>query len=225
MQCMTRVAVAMIGMTLGGAHAADTVAVAPDRQDVLAFVMAEQRQYVLEQCLQRAPQTGAQLQAALQQWTADNAAAAARGSVAALTLIPDMGKDGAAQRASIRAHLARDLGPTIEADPAMACQRALNGIRFNVPLQMTGQTLTDPTLRTDIFARAYPVASATLGCTALESIDTEVTSDSGPGADRQVQERWTFKGCGKAQPLDVRYSPGNTGTPFVVSLPGGKATR
>lgn len=214
------VAMAMVGMSGFSAHAVDAAAIAPHRQDLKTFFQSEQIDYLTGQCMQRSPELGRQMQSAAQQWRQDNAAATQRGSDAALKLYPDLGGDIATQRSRVRQQSATALEPGLVADPQVACQQALNGIRFNVPVEMQGPTLTSAMLRADIFKQAYQGAANLLNCDTLQSIQTDVVSDAGGGPQRRIEERWTFKGCDRSIAAAVHYAPAEGGTSLVVSFPG-----
>ncbi|MCW2066571.1 UNVERIFIED_ORG: hypothetical protein M2420_001924 [Stenotrophomonas maltophilia] len=214
------VAMAMAGMSGFSAHAVDAAAVAPHRQDLKTFFQSEQIDYMTGQCLQHSPELGWQMQSAAQQWRQDNAAATQRGSDAALKLYPQLGEDIATQRSRVRQQSAKQTEAELAADPQTACRQALNGIRFNVPLEMQGPTLTSPVLRADIFKQASSGAAILLDCTALQSIQTEVISDGGSGSQRRIEERWSFKGCDRTIAAAVHYAPAEGGTSLVVSFPG-----
>ncbi|PTA71465.1 MULTISPECIES: hypothetical protein [unclassified Stenotrophomonas] len=212
------VAMAVVGMNGFSAHAVDAPS-ALQLQDLKTFFQSEQIDYVTGQCLQRSPELGKQMQTASTQWRRDNADAAQRGSDAALKLYPQLGADIATQRSRVREQTATQLEAGLASNPRTSCQQALNGIRFNVPLEMQGPTLTSPALRADIFKQASTGAATLLDCTALQSIQTEVVSDAGSGAQRRIQERWTFKGCDKSVAASVHYAPDQGGTSLVVGFP------
>ncbi|PZS90417.1 hypothetical protein [Stenotrophomonas maltophilia] len=213
------VTMAVVGMNGFSAHAVNAPS-ALQLQDLKTFFQSEQIDYVTGQCLQRSPELGKQMQTASTQWRHDNADAAQRGSDAALKLYPQLGTDIAMQRSRVREQTSKQLEAGLASDPRTACQQALNGIRFNVPLEMQGPTLTSPALRADIFKQASTGAATLLNCTALQSIQTEVVSDTGSGSQRRIQERWTFKGCDRTVATAVHYAPAEGGTSLVVSFPG-----
>lgn len=214
------VAIAMSGLSGLAAHAMEAAAPATPLQDLKTFFQSEQIDYMTGQCLQRSPELGKQMQSASSQWRQDNAVAVQRGSDAALKLYPQMGGDMATQRSRIREQSAAQLETGLVADPQAACQQALNGIRFNVPVEMQGTTLTSPALRADIFKQASAGALIQLDCTAPQSIHTDVVSDRGSGSQRRIEERWTFKGCDRTVAATVHYAPAEGGTSLVVSFPG-----
>ncbi len=213
-------AIAVCALATGVAQAADQAQVRAHYLDMRMFGQDEMYDYFTAECLKAAPQRGPEMQQALATWRSENGAAIQRGAAAMNRLFPDMGKTEAEARAGIRKQHADSFAAEIAANPDRMCWRGLQNIRFAVPSELTGTTMTDRNLRHDVFKQAYAGAVSLSGCSDFDVIDARVTNDLGKGVSRRIEEVWTFKGCGKEQAATVMHGPAPAGgTNFVVSFP------
>lgn len=218
-------AIVVCALVTGTAQAADQAEIRAHYLDMRMFGQDEMYDYFTDKCLEVAPQHGPAMQQALAKWRADNGAAIRTGAAAMTKYFPDIGKTEAEGRATIRKQHADGFAADFAANPDRMCWRGLQSIRYGVPSELTGTTLTDRNLRHDVFKQAYVGASGLSQCADFDAIDTRVTSDTGTGMSRRIEEAWTFKGCGKEQAATVVHGPApGGGTNFVVSFPNPSST-
>jgi hypothetical protein len=219
MRSVKAVAVGMLVLVCGVSRAADQAEIKAHYLDMRTYAQSVHIHYLTQECLKVAPVQGALMQAELVQWRTENGEAAIRGSDAMLRLMPDAGKTPAEQASMIRESAVGMFAPDLASMPEKTCKRGLNGIRFNVPVDMRGDTLADRNLRYDIFKQAYAPAAGLMQCPDLEAIETHVVSDKGTSGDRVIEESWIMRGCGKEQRATVVYGPSAGKTSLVVSFP------
>ncbi|MDI9237809.1 hypothetical protein QLQ15_02645 [Lysobacter sp. LF1] len=206
-------------LSVGAAQAADQAEVRAHYLDMRVYGLDGMYDYFVDACRKAAPARAVEMEPALAAWRTEQGAAIERGGAAMGRLFPDMGKTDADRRATIHASNAKSFDAEIAADPDRSCWRALQSIRFSVPMEFSGTTLTDRNLRHDVFKQAFVGASALSGCRDFDALEASVVSDTGTGAERRIEERWLFKGCGKEQPATVTHGPAPAGgTNFVVSF-------
>lgn len=209
-----------------GAHAADPAEIREHYLDMRIYGQDGLYDYFTQSCLTAAPARAAEMQPALAAWRTEYGAVIERGRVAAARLYPDWGSTEEARRETLRKRHAETFDAEIAANPDRTCWRGLQSIRFGVPMVMTGTTLTDRNLRHDVFKQAFVGAAALGKCRDFDALDTHVASDTGTGAERRVEETWTFKGCGAQTVATVRHGPApGGGSNFVVSFANPEAKK
>ena len=206
-------------LSCGLSHAADPGSLKENYLDLRTYMQSVQMGYLTEQCLKAAPAQGALMQSAMVQWRVENGDSERRGSVAALRFLPDMGKTSEEQADAIRAQAVSTFAAELASTPDMTCRRGLNGIRFNIPVEIHGATLADRNLRYDIFKQAVVPWMDLMQCTDFDALEAQVVSDKGTGAERVIEERWTLRGCGRQQAATITFGPSLGGTGFVVAFP------
>lgn len=190
-----------------------------DYMDVQTYTQGAMYGYLIEQCAQKAPARVPEMRQAEAAWRAENGEAVERGRAAVARLFPDIGRTEEERMAAMRRQYARIIDAGIAEDPDRACWRTLQSMRFAVPVEMSGTTLTDRNLRYDVFEQARVGVATLSGCRDFDVIETRVVSDIGSGAQRSIEEVWNFKGCGTEQAAKVRHGPApGGGTNFVVSF-------
>ncbi len=195
------------------AGAADQAEIMAHYLDMRAFTQSVQSGYVAGQCAEKLPANAEEIRATLRQWQTENGAAVERGRVAAERLMPELNEP------HVLAETRKAFDPQLAADAPKICKYVVNNLRYGVPLAFSGKTLTDRNLRHDIWKQLYPASVSLMSCQDLDSIQTDVTSETGTGQQRKIVERWVVSGCGKSREATISHQPAEGGgTTFVVGF-------
>ena len=86
--------------------------------------------------------------------------------------------------------------------------------------QFSGQSVTDPLLRKDVYATVERLFSAVTQCRSISTVDSRITNiDKSPsGAVQKAEETWRVSGCGTSKAFNVVMRADDKGeTDFSVS--------
>lgn len=86
--------------------------------------------------------------------------------------------------------------------------------------QFSGQSVTDPLLRKDVYATVERLFSAMTQCHSISAVDSRITHiDKSPsGAIQKAEETWQVSGCGTTEAYKVVMRADDKGeTDFSVS--------
>ncbi len=86
--------------------------------------------------------------------------------------------------------------------------------------QFSGQSVTDPLLRKDVYATVERLFSAMTQCRSISAVDSRIAKiDQSPsGAVQKAEETWRVSGCGTSKAFNVVMRADDKGeTDFSVS--------
>lgn len=86
--------------------------------------------------------------------------------------------------------------------------------------QFSGQSVTDPLLRKDVYATVERLFSAVTQCRSISAVDSRIAKiDQSPsGAVQKAEETWLVSGCGTSKAFNVVMRADDKGeTDFSVS--------